>query len=39
MAHDGQDLEMTKTIILPDLMALTAASIAPVETVLETAKT
>jgi (2S)-methylsuccinyl-CoA dehydrogenase len=39
MAHDGQDLEMTKTIILPDLMALTAASIAPAEAVLETATT
>jgi (2S)-methylsuccinyl-CoA dehydrogenase len=39
MAHDGQDLDMTKTIILPDLMALTAASIAPAETVLDTATT
>ncbi len=39
MAHDGQDLDMTKTIILPDLMALTAASIAPAESVLEVATT
>ena len=37
MAHDGQDLEMTKPIILPDLMTLTAAAIAPAEGVLETA--
>ncbi|WP_319825588.1 acyl-CoA dehydrogenase family protein [Thalassovita sp.] len=37
MAHDGQDLAMTKTIILPDLMALTSAAIAPAEQVLETA--
>ncbi|WP_420569367.1 acyl-CoA dehydrogenase family protein [Thalassovita sp.] len=37
MPHDGQDLDMTKTIILPDLMTLTAASVAPAESVLEAA--
>ncbi len=40
MAHDGQDLTMTTTsVILPDLLTLTGAAIAPVEAVLETAKT
>jgi (2S)-methylsuccinyl-CoA dehydrogenase len=38
MAHDGQDLIMTHTLILDDLLSLTGAAIAPVETVLETAK-
>ncbi|WP_300551183.1 acyl-CoA dehydrogenase family protein [Roseovarius sp.] len=38
MAHDGQDIAMTKPIILGDLLALTGASIAPVETFFEAAK-
>ncbi|MCP4209131.1 MAG: acyl-CoA/acyl-ACP dehydrogenase [Shimia sp.] len=37
MAHDGQDLAMTKSVILPDLLKLTAAAVAPVESILETA--
>jgi (2S)-methylsuccinyl-CoA dehydrogenase len=39
MAHDGQDIAMTEGTILSDLLALTGAAIAPVETVLERAKT
>ncbi|SFL66257.1 acyl-CoA dehydrogenase family protein [Shimia aestuarii] len=38
MAHDGQDLTMTKAVILPDLLSLTGAAVAPVEAILETAK-
>ncbi len=38
MAHDGQDLTMTPSVILPELLKLTGATIAPVEAVLETAK-
>jgi (2S)-methylsuccinyl-CoA dehydrogenase len=38
MAHDGQDLGMTGVVILDDLLTLTAAAVAPVEAVLETAK-
>ena len=38
MAHDGQDIAMAKPIILGDLLALTGASIAPVETLFEAAK-
>ncbi|GAA6199639.1 acyl-CoA dehydrogenase family protein [Aquicoccus sp. SU-CL01552] len=39
MAHDGQDpTKMTETAILPDLLTLTGAAIAPAETVLEAAK-
>ena len=39
MAHDGQDPTMTdQTAILPDLLALTAAALPPVETVLEAAR-
>ncbi|MDT8327809.1 MAG: acyl-CoA dehydrogenase family protein, partial [Roseovarius sp.] len=38
MAHDGQDIAMAKPIILADLLALTGASIAPVETLFEAAK-
>jgi len=39
MAHDGQDpTKMTETAILPDLLSLTGAAIAPAETVLEAAK-
>ncbi|WP_371225478.1 acyl-CoA dehydrogenase family protein [Roseovarius sp. 2305UL8-3] len=39
MAHDGQDVGMTRAILLDDLLTLTGAAIAPVEAVLETAKT
>ncbi|MEP2531136.1 acyl-CoA dehydrogenase family protein [Shimia sp.] len=38
MAHDGQDLTMTHSVILPDLLALTGAAVAPVEAILDTAK-
>ncbi|WP_171177929.1 acyl-CoA dehydrogenase family protein [Ruegeria sp. HKCCD8929] len=39
MAHDGQDLTtMTKPVILPDLLSLTSAALAPVETVFERAR-
>ncbi len=37
MAHDGQDLAMTNSVILPDLLKLTGAAVAPVESILETA--
>jgi (2S)-methylsuccinyl-CoA dehydrogenase len=37
MAHDGQDLQM-KPIVLPDLLTLTAAAIAPLEATLEAAR-
>ncbi|PSL17872.1 acyl-CoA dehydrogenase family protein [Shimia abyssi] len=37
MAHDGQDLTMTESVILPDLLTLTGAALAPVDTVLDTA--
>jgi (2S)-methylsuccinyl-CoA dehydrogenase len=37
MAHDGQDLQMTP-VLLPDLLALTGAALAPVAGVFETAK-
>jgi len=39
MAHDGQDVGMTRAILLDDLLTLTGAAIAPVEAVLESAKT
>ncbi|MBR9842084.1 MAG: acyl-CoA/acyl-ACP dehydrogenase [Rhodobacteraceae bacterium] len=38
MAHDGQDLTMTNSALLPNLTALTAAAVAPAEQVMETAK-
>jgi len=38
MAHDGQDIAMAQAAILDDLLALTGAAVAPVETVLERAK-
>ena len=39
MAHDGQEPKpMTDTAILPDLLTLTGAAVAPAESVLETAK-
>ncbi|MEC8197126.1 MAG: acyl-CoA dehydrogenase family protein, partial [Pseudomonadota bacterium] len=34
---DGQDLAMTNSVILPDLLKLTGAAVAPVESILETA--
>ncbi|NVK19183.1 MAG: acyl-CoA dehydrogenase, partial [Methylocystaceae bacterium] len=37
MAHDGQDLGLGN-VILPDLLTLTGATIAPVEAVLDAAK-
>ncbi|MCG7493778.1 acyl-CoA dehydrogenase family protein [Thalassobius sp. Cn5-15] len=37
MAHDGQDLTMTQSALLPDLLKLTGAAVAPVEALLETA--
>ncbi|WP_299348259.1 acyl-CoA dehydrogenase family protein [uncultured Shimia sp.] len=39
MAHDGQDLTMTHTVILPDLLSLTGAALPPLEALLDTAKT
>ena len=38
MAHDGQDIAMTETVILEDLLTLTGAAIAPAEAVLDAAK-
>ncbi|ETX13962.1 acyl-CoA dehydrogenase [Roseivivax halodurans JCM 10272] len=38
MAHDGQDLTLGGSALLPDLLALTGAAIAPAEEVLEIAK-
>ena len=38
MAHDGQDVGMTTPVVLPDLLSLTGAAVAPVEQVFETAK-
>ncbi|MBE1291861.1 MAG: acyl-CoA dehydrogenase [Rhodobacteraceae bacterium] len=37
MAHDGQDVAMTNSVILPDLLKLTGAAVAPVESILEVA--
>ncbi|MDX1781845.1 MAG: acyl-CoA dehydrogenase family protein, partial [Thalassovita sp.] len=37
MAHDGQDLTMTDTIILSDLLALTGAAVGPVNALVDTA--
>ncbi|MDE4098375.1 acyl-CoA dehydrogenase family protein [Pseudophaeobacter sp. 1A16562] len=37
MAHDGQDLQM-KPIVLPDLLTLTAATLGPLDQLLETAR-
>lgn len=43
MAHDGQDKTMTtpqsKSVILPDLLTLTGAALAPVDAVFEAART
>lgn len=38
MAHDGQDLTLSGSTVLPDLLTLTKAAVAPAEAVLETAK-
>lgn len=38
MAHDGQDLSMTTHILLPDLLTLTSASLAPLAQVVADAK-
>ncbi|MEE4347380.1 MAG: acyl-CoA dehydrogenase family protein [Paracoccaceae bacterium] len=39
MAHDGQDIAMNPVVILPDLLRLTGAALAPVEKLFDTAKT
>ncbi|MFZ5963985.1 acyl-CoA dehydrogenase family protein [Thalassococcus sp. BH17M4-6] len=39
MAHDGQDLTLTQDTVLPELLTLTKAAIAPVEKVYDTART
>ena len=39
MAHDGPIADVTSTPVLPDLLSLTAAAVAPVKTLLETART
>ncbi|EAQ04506.1 isobutyryl-CoA dehydrogenase [Pseudooceanicola batsensis HTCC2597] len=38
MAHDGQDITGAGNVLLPDLLALTGAAIAPVEELLEKAR-
>jgi hypothetical protein len=39
MAHDGQNLtKLNAPVILDDLLALTAAAVGPVDTILEKAK-
>ena len=38
MAHDGQDMTGADTTILPDLLTLTAAAIAPAEALLDKAQ-
>jgi len=38
MAHDGQDITGTGTAILPDLLKLTGATVAPAEALLEKAQ-
>ncbi|MCH2163536.1 MAG: acyl-CoA/acyl-ACP dehydrogenase [Marinovum sp.] len=38
MAHDGQDLMLDVPAVLPDLLALTGAAVAPVKSVLDIAK-
>ena len=37
MAHDGQDIIMTQSALIPDLLDLTGAALAPVETLVDTA--
>ncbi|MBL3703730.1 acyl-CoA dehydrogenase [Sulfitobacter sp. BDSS02] len=38
MPHDGQDISSAADILLPDLLSLTGAAVAPVEDILERAK-
>ena len=38
MAHDGQDLNMEAQVLLPNLLTLTGAAIAPVETIFDKAR-
>lgn len=38
MAHDGQDLTLTSEILLPNLLVLTGAAVAPANAVLDLAK-
>jgi len=38
MAHDGQDLTLEQPVLLPDLLTLTKAAVAPVDTVYDTAR-
>ena len=38
MAHDGQDIAMNPVVILPDLLRLTGAALAPVESLFDAAK-
>ena len=38
MPHDGQDLPQDAAILLPDLLSLTGAAVAPVEQVFEAAR-
>jgi (2S)-methylsuccinyl-CoA dehydrogenase len=38
MPHDGQDLNVEMPVILPDLLALTKAAVAPAEEILEIAR-
>ena len=38
MAHDGQDLTGSNSVILSDLLVLTGATVSPAEAVLDTAK-
>lgn len=37
MAHDGQDLTLTETVLLPDLLTLTAAAVQPVKQITQAA--
>jgi (2S)-methylsuccinyl-CoA dehydrogenase len=39
MAHDGQDMPLSATALMPNLLTLTGDAIAPVEAILETART
>ncbi|MDA7428569.1 acyl-CoA/acyl-ACP dehydrogenase [Primorskyibacter aestuariivivens] len=38
MAHDGQDLTMEASVLLPDLLSLTGAAVAPVEQIFGKAR-
>ena len=39
MPHDGQDLTLDNPVVLPDLLSLTKAAVAPAENLLDLAKT